>query len=55
MYSRNIASLLALFLKDGKATLDMSDEVIKGTVITQGGQVVNDAVKKLLTPAAAST
>ena len=53
MYSRNIASLLALFLKEGKATLDMSDEVIKGTVITQNGDVVHDATKKLLTPAAA--
>jgi len=53
MYSRNIASLLALFLKDGTATLDMSDEVIKGTVITQNGDVVHDATKKLLAPAAA--
>src|SRR5438477_857105 len=53
MYSRNIASLLALFLKEGKATLDMSDEVIKGTVITQDGEVVHDATKKLLAPAAA--
>ncbi|MCA1830502.1 MAG: NAD(P) transhydrogenase subunit alpha [Actinobacteria bacterium] len=52
MYSRNIASLLALFLKEGKAALDMSDEVIKGTVITQDGQVVHDATKKLLVPAA---
>jgi len=48
MYSRNVASLLALFLKDGKATLDMTDEVIKGTVITQGGQVVHEATRKLL-------
>jgi NAD(P) transhydrogenase subunit alpha len=54
MYSRNIASLLALFLKDGKATLDPSDEVIKGTVITQDGKVVHDATAKLLAPAAAS-
>lgn len=54
MYSRNIASLLALFLKDGTATLDMSDEVIKGTVITQGGRVVHEATAKLLVPAAAS-
>ncbi len=54
MYSRNIASLLALFLKEGTATLDMTDEVIKGTVITQDGQVVHDAVKKLLAPAGAS-
>jgi H+-translocating NAD(P) transhydrogenase subunit alpha len=55
MYSRNIASLLALFLKDGKATLDMSDEVVKGTVITQGGSVVHEATAKLLQPAAAAS
>ncbi len=53
MYSRNIASLLALFLKDGRATLDMSDDVIKGTVITKDGAVVHEATKKLLAPAGA--
>ncbi len=51
MYSRNIASLLALFLKDGKASFDMSDEVVKGTVITQDGEVVHEATRKLLAPA----
>ncbi|MBI2323557.1 MAG: Re/Si-specific NAD(P)(+) transhydrogenase subunit alpha [Chloroflexi bacterium] len=54
MYSRNIASLLALFLKDGKATLDMTDEVIKGTVITQDGKVVHEATQKALAPAGAT-
>ncbi len=54
MYSRNIASLLALFVKDGKATLDMGDEVVKGTVITQNGEVVHEATRKLLAPAGAS-
>jgi len=54
MYSRNIASLLALLLKDGQAAIDMDDEVLKGTVITQGGQVVHDATRKLLAPAAAT-
>ena len=54
MYSRNVASLLALLLKDGQAAIDMDDEVLKGTVITQGGQVVHDATRKLLAPAAAT-
>jgi NAD(P) transhydrogenase subunit alpha len=55
MYSRNVASLLALFLKDGKATLDMGDEVVKGTVITKDGEVVHEATKKVLgAPAVAS-
>jgi NAD(P) transhydrogenase subunit alpha len=53
MYSRNIASLLALMLKkDGTFTLDMTDEVVKGTVITQGGNVVHEATQKALQPAA---
>src|SRR5579859_2277249 len=54
MYSRNIASLLALFLKEGKAEIDLTDDVLKGTVITQGGEVIQEATKKLLTPAASA-
>jgi len=54
MYSRNIASLLSLMLKkDGTFDLDMSDEVVKGTVITQGGSVVHEATQKAMQPAAA--
>jgi NAD(P) transhydrogenase subunit alpha len=47
MYSRNVASLLALMIaKDGRLTLDMSDEVIRGTVITKDGEVVHDQTRK---------
>jgi NAD(P) transhydrogenase subunit alpha len=47
MYSRNIASLLALMLtKEGKLHLDMNDDVIKGTVITKDGEVVHEQTKK---------
>ncbi len=54
MYSRNIASLLALLIKkDGTFDLDLGDEVVKGTVITHGGEVVHEAVKKAMQPAAA--
>jgi NAD(P) transhydrogenase subunit alpha len=54
MYSRNIASLLALMLKkDGTFNVDMSDEVVKGTVITQDGKVVHEATQKAMQPAAA--
>ena len=54
MYSRNIASLLALFLKDGRLAFDWNDDVIKGTVITNDGQVVHEGTRKLLAPAGAS-
>ncbi len=57
MYSRNIASLLGLMLKkDGTFAVDMSDEVVKGTVITQSGNIVHEATQKAMgaTPAGAS-
>jgi NAD(P) transhydrogenase subunit alpha len=51
MYSRNIQSLLALMItKEGKLNLDMKDDVIKGTVITQDGEVVHEQTKKVLEP-----
>jgi NAD(P) transhydrogenase subunit alpha len=54
MYSRNIASLLSLMLKkDGTFALDMNDEVVKGTVITQSGSVVHEATQKAMGPAPA--
>ncbi|MGH2377095.1 MAG: Re/Si-specific NAD(P)(+) transhydrogenase subunit alpha [Candidatus Limnocylindria bacterium] len=48
MYSRNVASLLALFVKDGMADVAVDDEVMKGTLITRDGQVVHEGVKKAL-------
>src|SRR5438094_5986759 len=55
MYSRNIASLLALMLKkDGTFNVEMTDEVVKGTVITKDGEVVHAATKQAMQPAAAA-
>jgi len=49
MYSRNIQSLLGLMItKEGKLNLDMSDEVVRGTVITKDGEVVHDATRKAI-------
>ena len=50
-YARNISALLLGMVKDGNLNLDFEDEVTKSTVISQGGAVVSDAVKKLLEPA----
>src|SRR5881398_155250 len=47
MYSRNVASLLALMItKEGKLNLDMNDDVVKGTVITKDGEIVHEQTKK---------
>jgi NAD(P) transhydrogenase subunit alpha len=53
MYSKNIENLLALFItKEGQLNLDFGDEVVKGTVITKDGEVVHEATKARLAPAA---
>jgi NAD(P) transhydrogenase subunit alpha len=51
-YSRNISSLLMNFVKAGKLEFDFDDEITAATVITYGGQVVQEATKKLLAPEA---
>jgi NAD(P) transhydrogenase subunit alpha len=54
MYSRNVASLLGLMIKkDGVFDLNLGDEVVKGTVITHGGEVVHEGTKKAMQPAPA--
>jgi len=50
-YARNISSLLLNMVKDGALALDFEEEVTKATVITHGGAVVSEPVKKLLAPA----
>jgi NAD(P) transhydrogenase subunit alpha len=51
-YARNISALLLHLVKDGALNLDMTEEITAGTVITHGGQVVQEATRKLLEPAA---
>jgi len=53
-YSRNLAALLLTLIKDGRLTIDPRDEVHAATVITNDGQVVQAATKKLLEPATGS-
>ncbi len=50
-YSRNISALLLGMVKDGALNIDFEDEVTQATVITHGGEVVQEATKKLLDPA----
>jgi NAD(P) transhydrogenase subunit alpha len=53
-YARNISSLLLGMVKDGALNLDFEDEVTRATVITHGGEILSDPVKKLLEPAPAA-
>ena len=53
-YARNISALLLGMVKEGALNLDFDDEVTKSTVISHGGEILSDAVKKLLEPAPAA-
>src|SRR3954452_2158664 len=51
-YARNLSSFLLHFIKDGAMAYDSSDEIQAATVITRDGEVVQEATRKLLQPAA---
>jgi NAD(P) transhydrogenase subunit alpha len=55
LFARNVANLLLLMVKDGALNLDFEDEVIKGAVVTHGGEVVNENAKKMMETAAAAS
>ena len=46
MYARNVTAFLLHLVKDGKLRLDSSDEIIRETLLTQGGEVVNKRVRE---------
>jgi len=45
MYARNLTAFLLYMVKDGKLQLNMQDEIIRETMITSGGEVVNARVR----------
>lgn len=56
MYSRNLTTFLANLVKDGKVRPPESDEIIRETLLTQGGEIVNRRVREFFKlPALAST
>ena len=54
MFSKNVATFLALLVKDGKLNLDLSDEIIRETLVTRGKDVVLPRVREALGLAAAT-
>lgn len=48
MYSKNILNLLTHISKEGKVTLNLDDEIVKGALITYNGEVINSRVKELI-------
>jgi len=46
MYARNLVTFLTYMVKDGKLQLNLQDEIIRETMITSGGEVVNARVRE---------
>jgi NAD(P) transhydrogenase subunit alpha len=46
MYARNIAAFILHLIQDGKLRLDLNDEIIRSTLVTRGGEVVNARVRE---------
>ena len=55
MYARNVANFLVPMLDHGTLNLDLQDEIVRETLVTNGGQVAHPKVRELLgLPAAAA-
>jgi H+-translocating NAD(P) transhydrogenase subunit alpha len=46
LYARNMVAFLTHLVKDGKPRLDADDEIIRSTLLTRGGEVVNARVRE---------
>jgi len=61
MYANNIVNLLKEIVKEGQLDLDPSNEIVEGTVVCRGGEIVHARVRELMElpplakPAAAET
>ena len=45
MYARNLTAFLQYLVKDGQLQLNVEDEIIRDTLVTQGGEIVNQRVR----------
>jgi len=46
MYSRNITNFLLNMVKDGQVKLNIEDEIVRDTLITEGGEIVNPRIRE---------
>jgi H+-translocating NAD(P) transhydrogenase subunit alpha len=46
MYGRNISAFLLHLVRDGKLNIDLNDEIIRSTLVTRGGEIVNARVRE---------
>jgi NAD(P) transhydrogenase subunit alpha len=47
MYAKNVATFLAYMMKDGKLQINPQDEIVRDTLLTQGGEIVNARLREI--------
>jgi len=56
MYARNVTTFLTYMVKEGKLQMNPQDEIIRETLVTNGGEIVNARVREFFKlPALAAT
>ena len=53
LYARNITAFLSSLLKDGKLIVDLKDDVVRGALVTQKGEIIHQGTKVALEKATA--
>ncbi|MBI3474567.1 MAG: Re/Si-specific NAD(P)(+) transhydrogenase subunit alpha [Acidobacteria bacterium] len=48
MYAKNITAFLTHLIKDQKLNLNLQDEIVRETLVTRGGEIVNARVREYL-------
>src|SRR2546423_30240 len=55
MYARNLTTFLQLLVKDGKLNLNTADDIIRDTLLTQNGEIVNARLREFFSLPALAT
>jgi NAD(P) transhydrogenase subunit alpha len=48
MYSKNITAFTANLMKNGELAIDLEDQIIRESMLTNGGVITNDAARQLV-------
>ena len=48
LYAKNLLNLLTLMIKEGSINIDLEDQVLKDSLVTHGGEIVNQGIKDKL-------
>jgi NAD(P) transhydrogenase subunit alpha len=49
MYAKNITTFLTYLVKDQKLNLNLEDDIVRETMLTRGGEIVQARVRELFT------